>query len=203
MSHLMRNEGMPAEPLQPPPVVSETEGTQAFRSLSAPLVFIVLSLALLLLYLPGIHGPYFGDDFQFVFSPTSGVLRFFISANPQSGWYRPLEAIYLALVQRYFGWDTVPIHFLAILLHAALCCLVFVALKRSGSTLAQTVLASGYMAVSQANAFAVLSNDTLSQIGATLFGCLSVWSLLCSDKPASGRSRLVTAPYWLSVAALA
>lgn len=150
------------------------------RLLKIPVALPVLFLAILIVYLPGLGIPYYGDDFQHVFDGSASVLERFTHANPHpnSGWYRPLEDGYLAVVQKHFDRNTVPIHLLAVLLHALLCCLVLAAVMELGYPPAYAIIAAAFFAFSQAGAFALLSNDTLSQMMGAFFGCLALWALL-------------------------
>lgn len=126
-------------------------------------------------YWVGLSGPYFSDDFQFYFaSGFSKPLRFFYERNPDNEFYRPLQASFMAAVQAIWGLNPVPIHVTTMLLHTLLSILVFVAMKRIGFKPLQAILASGYMALSQANVLAVVSVDTLSQVSSTLFACLAL-----------------------------
>jgi hypothetical protein len=72
----------------------------------------VLGLLGLLIYWPGLRAGYYADDFQWYFDPPpSSVLHFFAHPNPVIGnAYRPLQAAFLAAVQREFGRDTLAIH---------------------------------------------------------------------------------------------
>jgi hypothetical protein len=133
----------------------------------------------LLTYYVGLRGQYFGDDYKFFLAPlSSNLFHFFIHKNPYNEIaYRPLEAVVLMLIQDSFATDTLLIHALALLIHVLLCWLVFRAALDLGFSALQAKVASVFMMLAQVNAMAVLSNDTLSQLLGTLFGCLSVWLL--------------------------
>jgi hypothetical protein len=127
------------------------------------------------LYAPGLHIPYFADDFQIVFSsPGSKILYFFAHPNPDNHFYRPIEAACAAAFQGIWGLDTLPGHLLILAIHLALGLLVARTARRLGCSPLQASLAATLMLVSQANALAVLSNDTLSQVCCTLFGYVAV-----------------------------
>lgn len=134
-----------------------------------------------LVYSTGIAIPYYADDFLFFkeFS-CADILDRFLGKGRGIGFYRPIEAAFLACVQDHFGTSTVPIHIATISLHSLLAYLVFVALLRTGSCPSQAVLGSLFMLLSQANASAVMGNDTSSQISGTFFGCVSLWFLYLS-----------------------
>ncbi len=139
---------------------------------------LILTIASLAVYFSSLHIWYYGDDFQYVYEdPASRIFYFFSHPNLFHGFYRPVNSAIIAVVQVFFGLETWPIHLINILVHAFLCWLVFLFMKREGFATWQGVLASAFMVVSQENASAVLGNDTFSQISGTLFGCLSVWFL--------------------------
>jgi hypothetical protein len=74
-----------------------------------------------------------------------------------------------------------------------------------GLSPAAAALAGGFMLVSQANVHAVLSNDTLSQVGGALFGYLSLYALyrgLVAGAPAERRRYLAVSPCFFAVALL-
>jgi hypothetical protein len=137
-------------------------------------IFLVVGCAI---YWAGLNGAYFGDDFNYVFhQPSSKAFHFFLHANPNATFYRPIESMVLAVVQTYFATATWPIHLLVLLSHIMLSFLVYYATVELGFSRLQGSLAGAYMLVSQANAMAVLSNDTLSQVAGTLFGYCSLWT---------------------------
>lgn len=169
-------------------------------------VFLLLSVVGIAVYYPGMNIPYYADDFQFVFSPPlPGPLHYFAHPLAENGFYRPLQAAYLIAVQRLFGLNTVPVHVLQLLFHVILSLLVFKAVKKAGASLVQALLASLFMLLSQADVHAVLSNDTLSQVGGTLFGSLALWSvaksLFSRESGGAGRGRVpYRAAFYLAVA---
>jgi hypothetical protein len=127
------------------------------------------------IYSSGLAGPYFGDDFQLVFQyPSAKYLYFFTHANPNLVFYRPIQSMIMAMIQSAVGLNTVPVHVLTFALHLVLSVVVFVASRRLGLSPRQGFIASLIMVISQANAMAVLSNDSLSQVAGTLCGYLSV-----------------------------
>jgi hypothetical protein len=174
----------------------------AVHFMRTPAGVLVFALAIFLVYLAGIDIQYYQDDFEWI-DPSSSVVDHFIRVNPANGWYRPIQASFLALVQRHFDLNTVPIHLASILIHALLCYWILVALIRTGYPPVHAILASAFMAFSQANAFALLSDDTLSQVLGTFFGCLSLWALLCRNKVAERPGNVHVGPYRLSVALFA
>lgn len=141
-----------------------------------------LAVAGLLVYQAGLGIPYFSDDFQYVHvAPDNDVFYFFTHANPYNPeFYRPLNSAILIMVQHFFGWATWPVHLVTILVHVLLAWLVYLFMMRAQFTRLQAALGSGLMLISQANAIAVLENDTLSQVAGTALGCLTLWLLyLC------------------------
>ncbi len=151
---------------------------------------VALAVVLVAVYGRGLWIPYFADDFQFIFGPSHPrMIDLILQKNPSNRFYRPLEAITLAAIQAHWGVSTLPVHLLALVLHGALCGLVFVTIRREGFGDRAAALGCLVMAVSQANVLAVASVDTLSQIGATLLGCTTLWLLAASGSPSSGPER--------------
>src|SRR5260221_2755127 len=145
---------------------------------------------LLLVYERGLWIPYFADDFQFIFGPSHlRIIDFILLKNPSNRFYRPLEAITLGAIQAHWGTSTLPVHLLALVLHGGLCGLVFLAVRREGFGDRAAALGCLVMAVCQANVLAVASVDTLSQIGATLFGCTTLWLLAGAGSRGKGHRR--------------
>jgi hypothetical protein len=137
-----------------------------------------------LVYAPGLDTPRIGDDFDIVFDdPGSKVFRYFTRPNENSEFYRPLEAAFSAIVQAAAGTRTWPIQVTHICLHSLLAWWVSVVILGLGFSRLQAALGGIFMVVSQANVFAVLSNDTLSQVGATLCGCWALWNLYRAHVP--------------------
>ncbi|MEP7218703.1 MAG: hypothetical protein ABI876_07280 [Bacteroidota bacterium] len=145
------------------------------RNICWLLLLLAISVAV---YSAGFRIDYNGDDFQFVFDrPSEKIFTFFLHATPFNGFYRPLQAMVLALTQTWFGMETWPIRAINLLLHGILCWLVYLFMRRERFSGLQAGIGALFMAVSQANASAVLGNDTQSQISGALFGCLSLWLL--------------------------
>jgi len=141
------------------------------------IVFAVFLSAGCAIYATGLNGAYFADDFKYVFDhPSEKTFQFFLHANPNAAFYRPIESMVLAEVQTYFGTATWPIHLLVLLSHIILSFLIYYVTVELGFSKLQGLLAGVYMLVSQANALAVLSNDALSQVAGTLFGFSSLWT---------------------------
>jgi len=141
-----------------------------------------------IVYWPGLNAPYFADDYQFVFDkPASKIFYYFTHPNKENGFYRPLQASFLAAVQAYFGMQTWPVHLTQLSLHTLLACFVYIAIKELGFSRLQAAVGAAFMLLSQINVHAVSSNDTLSQLGGTFFGTLSLWLLYCSYKTVDGR----------------
>jgi hypothetical protein len=136
------------------------------------------------IYLPGLGIQYYEDDLNFIFDPTPpSFFYYFTHKHPHLGFYRPIEASILSFIQYYCGLNTVPIHIILIILHVCLSSIIFFAVLKLGYSYIQAIIGSLFMLISQANAFAVLSNDTLSQVSGTLFGCISLFFLhtFCSN----------------------
>lgn len=185
---MMSSERMPAEPMQPPRAISARFESRSFRTVAGPIAFVVLCLMIFAVYLPGVAIPYYGDDFGWIDTSTR-PLKHFVQVNAD-GWYRPLQASIYTMVQKNFGVSTVPIHLLCFFIHALLCWLILNFMLELGYGWASALLAAGFMALSQANAFALLSNDTLSQVAGTFFGCLSLWTLVHGLSKRANKTRL-------------
>lgn len=128
------------------------------------------------LYRAGLHGGWYGDDLMYLRPPGSGSP--WLAANAQTGWYRPLEAAWLAFARSHWDTATWPIHAMAIASHALFAGLAGLALARLGASLTAAAIGAIVVLASQAAAMAVLGNDTLSQLWCALFGSaatLAAW----------------------------
>jgi len=159
------------------------------RDRPVPLVgYLVLVATAIVLYAAGIDAPYFADDFQFVFdNPLANTANCLTLIYPPSeyatSFYRPIQTCFLLQVQGAAGLSTVPIHIVHIFLHAILSCLVCWTVFRFTSRRYPALVAGLAMAASQGNVLAVASNDTLSQLGGTLFGVAAIVALAARDRP--------------------
>lgn len=168
---------------------------------SSPAIRFLPGLAVLL-YLPYLNAHYFSDDFLFYYnSPPSHLSAYFTSHVSVAHAYRPLEAIFLTIVQGHLGFQTWPIHAAALLAHMLLCGLVIAAAQRLGFRLAETALAAGLAVVTQVGAPAILGNDTLSQAMSSMLGVLSIFlfALACFYENLERRPRIRWAPFCFSV----
>jgi hypothetical protein len=170
----------------------------------APFITILLlSIVVAVLYAPGLRGAYYGDDLMFVRPLNGDLLRPFVHANPETGWYRPIEAVLLGSIQDRFGLDPRPIHALALLLHVVVALLVSRLALRLKLGRDAAIASAFAFAITQACASAVLGNDTLSHLLATAFGMGAV--LLFAAPPATSGSgpRLVLGAAFVLLAMLA
>ena len=168
----------------------------------------ILFVAGVAVYAIGLSASYYDDDYQFVFDQSPGwtLGDCFFRNIPGNNLWRPLQASFLWLVQQGAGLNTVPVHATQLALHVLLSWLVFLFLLDLRFARTQAALASLLMLVSQANVHAVSSNDTISQVGSTLFGYLSLWLMFRSldGRNAASRGRLTGASgYVLSLLSLA
>lgn len=140
-----------------------------------PVLLLVLGF---LVYARGLHGAYFLDDYLFYFDPPPATLGYFWTHGHATGFYRPLQATFLLLVQRQFGLETFPIHLIQLVMHVLLAMLVFYVMRWRGFATAVNAIASLWLLVTQAAACAVAGNDTFSQVACALFGwgSLFAWS---------------------------
>ncbi|MBI2297534.1 MAG: hypothetical protein HYU66_01050 [Armatimonadetes bacterium] len=138
---------------------------------------LLLAVLALLVFSRGVAGQRYGDDLGFIADqPAWAVYGYFAHANPNHGWYRPLEATGYALVQLGFGLATVPLHLMLLALHVVLAWRVF----RFTDALAGRAAAwwaAAWFTVVQTNAIAVGSCDTFSQVAGTLCGWLAMEAL--------------------------
>ena len=164
-------------------------------------VLAAILLGGLLLYGSGFTIPLYGDDYLAFFPPLSlKVFSPFLVGNPQAGTYAPISDSYLVLIQSLSGFETWPVHVSQWLLHSFLCLLVYLGALKLGFSRLQGLLGAMFMLISQANVHAILSNDTISQILACLFGYLSVYYLLIANERRLEEDRSGTrSAYFISI----
>ena len=141
---------------------------------------LTIGIIIFCIYFSGLIIDYYSDDFQFVFYPSlpSNIFCFFFQKNPANTLaYRPVQALLMLGVQKYFGLNTLPIHLLNLTIHICLTYLVYIVMVNLQFSRLQAYLGSLFMAVSQINVHAVLSNDTFSQVLGTFAGCLCLFIL--------------------------
>ncbi|RKY12516.1 MAG: hypothetical protein DRP65_00995 [Planctomycetota bacterium] len=145
---------------------------------SSVLTLLSIVIIALAVYWPGLNTAYYADDYQFVFDePASKIFYYFAHPNKLNDFYRPIQASFLAIVQTFFGLETWPIHLTQLSLHITLALLVYIVILEFGFSRLHAGIGAVFMLISQTNVHAVLSNDTLSQVGGTFFGSLSLWFL--------------------------
>jgi hypothetical protein len=138
----------------------------------------ILAIVAAVAFYPGLNIAYFADDFQYVGAAPSGqIFYFFTHRNPFHPFYRPVNSAVLIAIQRYFALSTWPQHTINTLVHVMMAWLVYLFMLRAGFSRLGAVLGSSFMLLSQANAMAVLENDTFSQLAGTFFGYLALWLL--------------------------
>jgi hypothetical protein len=135
--------------------------------------FLVLLAGGYAIYHVGIGIKYFADDFGYL-QPCPNPLYFFAHRNVYAPFYRPFDAALACSVQGYFGLETWPISLVHIFFHALLSWLVFWGAREAGVSRLGATIGSLLMLISQANASAVLRNDTFSQLGSSFFGFLGL-----------------------------
>jgi len=163
---------------------------------------LILSAIGFAIYFSGLTISYYGDDFGYVFAaPSTKILYYFSHRNPNHQFYRPINSSILAIIQHFCGLKTWPMHLINILFHVLLSWLVYLFMIKQRFSKSSTVAGSVFMVVSQANAMAVLSNDTFSQICGTFFGCATLWlldrSLATSEGHRDGPSPGVSYSFYL------
>jgi len=128
-----------------------------------------------LLYARALSLQRYGDDLGFVLPTPLDPWFHFRGPHPNHPWYRPLEALCLALAQNRFGFATWPVHALAVALHLALALLVRAVARDLGLGDAAAWLAALWLLVAQVAVMAVASGDTLSQQCAALGVTATAW----------------------------
>jgi len=165
--------------------------------------FILLVVVALALNAPVLDGDYYGDDYQFVFeTPHLAPFYYFVHANPENPFYRPIQATWLATVQAATGRHTWPIHVASIVLHALLGLFVFGAMAALGHPPRSAALASLLVVASQAAVPAVAGNDTISQLLGTMGGYVSVWLFYRHAVGGTGAAGVFRDPRYLAALAL-
>lgn len=134
-------------------------------------------------YLPGLHGKHFADDFGYIFTPYSQpLLHVFIDKNETEYAYRPVEKLFLLMIQKKYGEDTFPVHFTQALIHLFFCSLFYWWLRKKQYSRTLSFLGFSYLLLTQAAVHAVASNDTFSQIIAAFSGYCSVFVFIKAHK---------------------
>jgi hypothetical protein len=137
-------------------------------------LFILVAVAFIT-YWEGMHIPYYSDDYQLVLEdPGAKIFYYFTHNNPALNFYRPIQGSFMAVTQALFGLETWPIRMVQLLLHAGLAWFVYLFMRHYGFNNLAAILAVLFLVVSQANAHAILSNDTFSQVAGSFFGYGSV-----------------------------
>jgi hypothetical protein len=139
----------------------------------------------------------YGDDLGFVLPTPIDPLFHFAAPHPNHDWYRPVEAMLLALVQNGCGLAVWPIHALAVTLHLALALLVRAIARDLGLRDAAAWLAAVWCLTAQVAVMAVTSSDTLSQQLAALGVTAAAWQFHRALRDGDGRGLAIG---WLAAA---
>jgi len=165
------------------------------------IVLLVLIISGISLYQAGFTIPYYSDDFEVIIeSTTLNVFSYFIQTHPDDFSYRPVQAALLGLIQFFYYLDPLPVHIVLLCMHIVLSWMVFLFMKEYGFPGKHAAIGSLFMLISQANAYALLSNDTISQVSGTLFGCMSLFLLFYCHNNRTG-CIYKNKYYYLSIAA--
>ncbi len=141
--------------------------------LGAAIIAVLLGI-----YHHALRIPYFGDDFQWYFPhPAAMLFGNFLHHAPDNEWYRPLQSTVLSAIQLLWGSDTLPIRIWQLLLQFAAALIIYRALRYWKISAPSAIVAALYFSVMQAATFAVICNDTMSQMMGSLFGILTLWIL--------------------------
>ncbi len=153
------------------------------------LIFPLITGVFFYAYYPAIHGKYFADDYQFLFTPyNNSFFHIFIDKNLVSYAYRPIEKLFLLTIQNHFGYQTTAIHLTQMFLHFLFSIIFYAWLRRQGFSKTSSIFAFSYMLLTQAASHAVSSNDTFSQVTSTIFGYASVVLLTLTFNNTSKRN---------------
>jgi hypothetical protein len=170
------------------------------------LLYLTLFGLAVLTYRNGLHISYYHDDYERLFShPGKVVFEGFVSANSLDHFYRPIEHAVLAVIQALWGRDTFPLRMLHLLLHAGIAMLVFRILCAWKVHLIPAFSAAVFVIISQLSVYAIASNNTLSQLMATLFSGLSLWffhGYLIAEKRRSELSKYISSVLFFFLALL-
>ncbi|RJP72932.1 MAG: hypothetical protein C4524_15460 [Candidatus Zixiibacteriota bacterium] len=164
-----------------------------------------MATAGIVIYYSGMNIDYYDDDYKFLYDHYPvGPLHFYTHSNPYNSFYHPLQCAAMVVLQNLFGYATWPVRIAGLIPHVLLAWIVYLAMLRLNFNSRQAMVGSLFMLISQANAFAILNNDTLSQVFGSFFGILCLWWLYLSlpeqDRP--GRTRRQWLLYGLSLLAL-
>jgi len=169
-------------------VPAATDPPRALRAGPALLWLAALAVLGVLIFAPGLDIPYYSDDFYFVLAdPHLPWHERFTRRNEGADWYRPVEAIVLGMIQGRAGTDPRPLHATVLGIHVLLAWMVWLATVRLGGRPPAAEVASVWFLAWQANAMAVLSNDTLSQVLSTVLGCAATLMLWVALDGSAGR----------------
>jgi len=134
----------------------------------------------LIIYATFLNAWYFADDFQLIFSGSGySLVDHFIKKSPNNQFYRPLQNAFLAFSQQTYGiYSTWPVHLLQLILHSCLGFITMQVARFCGCSRRLSFFAGLFTIAVQGSVHSVVSNDTLSQVGGTVFGYASLWLLL-------------------------
>jgi hypothetical protein len=168
------------------------------------LVTAVLSLIGVALYGYGFGIDRYYDDFCMYFEhPGRQIYSLFFEPNETNAFYRPITTALYCAVQLATGDKVFLIHLLNLLLHVSLGVLVFFGAQKCGCGKRVAWIAAVFFSISQINGFALLSNDTFSQLLVALFGYASVFFgfVYVYGPQAAARPAPVSPFYYLTIVA--
>lgn len=141
---------------------------------SGLVIFLLLLFVGVLVFFRGLDIKYYADDLQIVYRFPGEKVFYYLSNVPADGFYRPIQLLLVTVSQTLFGYNTVLIHLIQLLTHIIFCWIIYLFMTESGLSRIKSVIASLFMLLSPTNAFAILNNDTFSQITGAMFGFLSL-----------------------------
>lgn len=139
-----------------------------FRSAAPGILLLSASLAL---YAPLAGGPYYGDDYIYLFEdPRRALYEYFVSYHDVGGIFRPFQMAWCAGHQLLFGEGTFALQVGQAVIHGLLAWLLLGVLRTLGRGEAPALLGALLFVFSPAAVAGVLGNDTFSQVGSTALG---------------------------------
>lgn len=139
-------------------------------------VLILLIIIGFLLYYPGLQTKPYNDDYHLFSKPADfKPYQSFYKQTPHVYlFYRPLEKFIIWNYQAIFGFDTLPRHITALILHIVLSYMVYSVMITIGLSWQESLLCGLLLLISQSSVSAMVDIDSFSQLLSTFFGCAAI-----------------------------